>query len=70
MTNIYNNQPAFQSAIKKINGVEFPNCCYWSSSEISPSYAANSMFDFPYGLVGDSSKDLSDYAYVRPVLEF
>ena len=70
MTNIYNNQPAFQSAIKKINGVEFPNCCYWSSSEISPSYAANSMFDFSYGLVNDSSKDLSDYAYVRPVLEF
>ena len=70
MTNIYNNQPAIQSAIKKINGVEFPNCCYWSSSEVSPSYAANSMFDFAYGLVNDSSKDLSDYAYVRPVLEF
>ena len=68
MNNIYNNQTAIQTAISKVGGVEFPDCCTWSSSECTHIAIWWSGFIIPsYGL-GVSNKN--DHAYIRPVLEF
>ena len=68
MTNIYNNQDAIQTAISKVGGVSYPNCCNWSSSETSNGGAWSLSFIYSGGLGHGSFKGY-DY-YVRPVLEF
>ena len=67
MTNIYNNKNAINTAISKVGGVTYPNCCAWSSSEYNSNYAWNSDFGESYGL---SITGKSGTHYVRPVLEF
>ena len=69
MTNIYNNQNIIQTAISKVGGVEYPNCCNWSSSEYSYNYAWFSSLGFSCGLI-NYSKSTNDDRYVRPVLAF
>ena len=68
MTNIYNNQTAIQTAISKVGGVEFPNCCTWSSSRPTHNSAWASNFKYSYGLASQDSK--ADHNNVRPVMEF
>ena len=67
MTNIYNNQSAIQTAISKVGGVSYPDCCNWSSSEYSSSRVWLSNFIHSYGLVWIGKVNGRD---VRPVLEF
>ena len=67
ITNIYNNQGAIQTAISKVGGVSYPECCNWSSSEYTNNTAWRAILDYSYGL--RSIMKLNRY-YVRPVLEF
>ena len=67
MTNIHNNQGAIQTAIAKVGGVSYPDCCTWSSSELSYRLAWYSSLGSSYGL-GSTYK--TSINYVRPVLAF
>lgn len=67
MTSIYNNQSAVQAGIKKLGGIEFPDCCTWSSSENDNNRAWISNFSETNGLFAINK---NDYHYVRPVMEF
>ena len=69
MADIYNNRTAIQDAIKNVGGVEYPNCCTWSSSEISEHFTWTSSLVSDYGLSGSNKSSTLNY-YVLPVLEF
>ena len=65
--NVYKHRAIIRH-VTSVVGVEYPDCCNWSSSESSINSAWLSNFNFSYGL--DTSVGKNSDAYVRPVLEF
>ena len=69
LVNIYNNQSTIQTAISKVGGISYPDCCTWSSSTAPSGGVWYSNFNISYNH-GVVYAGLGGSNYVRPVLEF